>query len=253
MKTKPLYIVLLLTVAVPTQAQDTLYDTETPSTAGESTDYVEPAELSDLGAYEPQDNQERAEPAQPHGWDMMGRLDKLERESNAAGAAAPESGVQGTSRAGTYPYYAKALYGAFITFALLALFVYVMHRIRRRSPLLAGGGLAKVVGRFHLNPRASLHFVRVGDRVLILGITRENISLVSEMDAAAFDEAREETEDQTQPEKRPVDFLAHLRDNVRSINRDETDATDVQDELDSLRGEIRRLQRNLRDESREVD
>jgi len=188
---------------------------------------------------------------QKHGWDMVERLGELAQPITDA----TDMPVQETnaSENPAYPYL-KAVYGALITFALLAAFVYIMHKLRRHSPLLAGGGLAKTLGTFHLTSQASLHFVRIAGKVLVLGVTRENIALVTELDASVLETAPNQTEAQN-GDQPAASFEAQLRTRLDALSAgaDGKDKDEIERELGSLRDEIGRLRRYLREDAREMD
>lgn len=162
----------------------------------------------------------------------------------------------------------RAISGLFIVIALILLCTYLLKRFGSRTPLLAGSDLGAILGKLYLSPRASLHFVRSGGRVLVIGVTQNNISLVSEFDAAAF-EALLAPQQATEPtgqaqragasskEKDTASFLAHLKASANEL-RGEPLTGDVaqpaqspDEDIDSLRSDIARLQKYLKDNLRE--
>jgi len=70
---------------------------------------------------------------------------------------------------------------------LLVLVVYALKRFGAKTPMLAGSNLGTPMGRVHLAPRVALHYVRTGGRVLVIGVTQNDIAPVAEFDEAAFD------------------------------------------------------------------
>ncbi|MCP4639234.1 MAG: FliO/MopB family protein [bacterium] len=155
---------------------------------------------------------------------------------------------------------------------------YLLKRFGRRSPLLAGSHLGTLLGRVHLAPRVALHFVRIRDRVLVVGVTPTSISGVGEFDAALFEEA-DETETaadddgtETPPVRKKAEaFLAQLRESAAKMdaaktppaarhaepagapNRVAVEPEVEDDEIAALRDGILRLQQQIQDTSRELD
>lgn len=123
-----------------------------------------------------------------------------------------------------------------------------MMRYGRRSPLLAGSQYARVMGRVYLDPRTSVHFVSISDKVLVLGVTQSSVAHLATFDAKEFGGPESASSLATHSaEGLPRDFLATLRTSSRSI--DESPATE-DTEIVSLKGDIERLQRYLREGSR---
>ena len=150
------------------------------------------------------------------------------------------------------------LRGFFALCVVLALILFVYYGARRwgkKVPLLAGASLGSVLGRIHLERGTTLHFVRTGGRVLVVGVNGNAVSLVSDFDAAAFDsfESGPEEENEAAPPFNPDSFLAQLQASSRAVGPGlEMEQTPVDDdEIAALRGDIQRLQRYLREESRE--
>lgn len=112
---------------------------------------------------------------------------------------------------------------------------YLLRRFGKNTPLLAGGRLGEVIGRVHLAPRASLHYVRTGGRVLVVGVTPNAIHTVAEFDAEAF---ADEAPEAAAPDA-PVDFLAQLKSAQASPKPGD-------DDLGALRSEVQQLQAYLR-------
>jgi flagellar biogenesis protein FliO len=113
---------------------------------------------------------------------------------------------------------------------------YLLRRFGKNTPLLAGARLGEVLGRVHLTPRASLHYVRSGGRVLVVGVTPNGIHPVAEFDADAFAE-------ETAPDAAPVaagDFLSQLKSAQAGPK------PPVDEDLGALRSEIQQLQAYLR-------
>ncbi len=144
-------------------------------------------------------------------------------------------------------YYLRAFAAMCLVLALIVLAGYAARRFAGKSPLLAGNQLGQVLGRIHLAKGASLQFVRTGGRVLVVGLTNANISLVAEFDESAFDGFRA-AGDETEPAGAADEFLNQLRASSASIDFEGVTADD--DEIASLRGDIQRLQQYLQEETR---
>ncbi len=191
----------------------------------------------------------------PEEADFMGRLNEEidrrtaevdSREGEAfAGARVPDGGrilLQG-------------FFALCVVIALILLVYYVARRWGKKVPLLAGATLGTVLGRVHLERGSTLHFVRTGGRVLVVGVSGNAVSLVSEFDAAAFErlEAVREEEPEPAPPFNPDSFLAQLQASSQAmgpaLEMEEAQVDD--DEIAALRGDIQRLQRYLREEARE--
>ncbi len=142
--------------------------------------------------------------------------------------------------------------------AVLVLATYGARRLGQRTRILAPADLGTVLGRLYLSPKASLVFVETGGRLLVLGMTQQQITLLTEMDpgavrtaAAAPDEATDAPRHRTRDGAEPRDFMALLRE------RSETEATaraplGDEDDVAELRGDIERLKRYLAERDRDA-
>lgn len=161
------------------------------------------------------------------------------RDTPAAGGAPPDAPAA-PAPAGVGDGWAAALQ-AFFSLALLCGVIilggYLLRRYGKNTPLLAGTRLGEVIGRVHLTPRHSLHYVRTGGRVLVVGVTPAGIHPVAEFDAEVF---AEEAADAGAGAP-AADFLTHLR-TARSAPK----APPVDDDLGALREEVQQLQAYLR-------
>ena len=133
------------------------------------------------------------------------------------------------------------------TVALILLLLAAAKRWGKRSPLLAGHNLGRVMGRIALSPQASLHFVRIQDEVLVVGVTQQNVSLIQTLDAQAFeiDEAPTNVEEARGPI--PADFLSQLQSSQATLAES---STAMDEELDSLKGDLQRLKQYFQDSAR---
>ena len=124
---------------------------------------------------------------------------------------------------------------------------YIARRVARRSPLLAGGDLGTVLGRLYLAKGSVLHFVETGGRVLVVGVANDKMSLIAEFNAEEFGVQSKEEAENFDPES----FVAHLRESEEELQLRETLPRDEMEdqEIASLRGDIKRLRGFLRQES----
>jgi hypothetical protein len=118
--------------------------------------------------------------------------------------------------------------------------------------MLAGPNLGRVLGRVYLDKGTALHFVRIGDRVLVVGVNGNAISTVGEFNASTFDSGNAAPSARAQSEPfNPDSFLAELRERSLELKESAIVSPSEEDEIAALRGDIQRLQRYLRDENRE--
>lgn len=151
----------------------------------------------------------------------------------------------------------KTAFALCIVLALILLAAYLVPRmspylnrlVGRRSPLLVGSELATVLGRVPLAPNAALHFVHAGGRILLIGVTQNAVSLLTEFEGAAFERASDQETGTTQQHAVPGSFLAELQTRTQNMAGQET-ATGITDkDIASLRSEIQRLKEYLREAS----
>lgn len=159
----------------------------------------------------------------------------------------------------TDPVESKATTGPIIAFlkmiaslsfviALILVIFYFIRKVGKRTSLLAGPELGTVLGRIHLGRGSALHFVRAGGRILVVGVTNNAMSLIAEFDGDAFSEPAEESA--ASEEFNPDKFLEQLRNSSEAMKESPTKHV-KDDEIDSLRSDIQRLQEYLREESRD--
>ncbi len=173
-----------------------------------------------------------------------GLYEALEGNAEDDDGAEPRQ-APGGSLTGSYPYF-KGLWALCIVLLLIMMAYYFLKKYGRRSPLFAGPRLGTLLGKVHIAPNASLCFVRIGERVLVLGVTKESVNRVAQFDSAMFETMPEETEADSQETGPTSQFLAELRASASRMDQEEpVDADDA--EIASLRGELERLQRYLQD------
>ncbi len=189
------------------------------------------------------------EPAAPpaaeefEGWDAIrsATLSALDEVEPAGEEPGPEGPVDPARR----PFFDQLLNALSALLVVLALIVGVyvfLRRFGRRGPLAGAQPAIRHRGKFALDGRAALHTVEVGGKILVLGVTAQNVNLL-----ATFT-PEELGAEPAGVAPGPTDFLAHLRASGAPTPTAATGESEDA-ELDSLRREIERLQRHLREGS----
>jgi len=142
----------------------------------------------------------------------------------------------------------RMIIGLCVVCGLILLGGYLARRMGRHSPLLAGPRLGAVLGRVHLAPKVTLHYVKSGGRVLVIAVTPNAVSLVADFAADQFEAAAPEDapDAAAQTAAKPATFL----DQLQAIARQGA-SPENEDDLAALRGDLQRLQRYLQEGSRE--
>lgn len=218
---------------------------ETPA-SGEILQVEEPAEIPQAPGPEDTD------PAEA---DFIGRInDAIDKRTYTAESGEPPP-FSGTTTPDAMTSMWRGIFALCIVIALILIVYYGLRRWGKKVPLLAGANLGTVLGRIHLERGTTLHFLRTGGRVLIVGVNGNAVSLVADFDASAFESHGEDREGpaEAQAPFNPDGFLAQLQASSQAIGpSSKTDEVPVDDdEIAALRGDIQRLQRYLREESRE--
>lgn len=139
-----------------------------------------------------------------------------------------------------------------IVLALILLAYAAVRRWGKKVPLLAGGQYGQVLGKLYLDRGVALHFVRVRDRVLVVGVTNNSVSAVAEFSAADFGQSPGAAAGGEEETFNADSFLQQLHAHSAELVRPGEVIDSVEeDEIASLRGDIQRLQRYLREESRD--
>ncbi len=178
----------------------------------------------------------------------------MQAERSSESGAAPISERRSTSQAREISYL-KAAAALLFVLGLVVVSGYFAKKFSPHSKLLRGVSLADVLGRIYLSPRASLHFVRTGGRVLVIGVTPTQINLVAEFDAAAFEETENVTAEEQEGAEEKRSRFAQLLTMIRSRAEDKKQAEEQaailpDDSLKALREEIVRLQHYVKEMSR---
>lgn len=175
------------------------------------------------------------------------------RMGEAENAAEPQADPEGAEAEGDREFspgmaILRGIMGLGGALALYLLGVAAVRRWGKRSPLLAGQQFGRVMGRIGLSPQASLHYVRTNDEVLVVGVTQQSVSLLRTYDAADFDTALESGEPAATPPDRPQ---AHrFLDQLKDVQENNAARPGVDEELDTLKGDLQRLKQYFQDSAR---
>jgi flagellar biogenesis protein FliO len=192
----------------------------------------------------------RAEPVRtpeekPPNWDAFDAL--YEGENTDADPVAASVGQDTPPPATHFEWsqtdYLQYIGAIFFLCAAIILLGYLLRRFGKRMPAFAGPSLGKILGTVYLAPKVALHYVHSGDRILVIGVTANAMTLITEFDAATF-RGTEATDDNEKTPDELNRFKALLSDNLAAgsdaANREPED-------IAALRGDIARLQQTLRE------
>jgi flagellar biogenesis protein FliO len=190
-------------------------------------------------------------PADPLAQQVGAEMDRRDTDTPAT-STAPARALRTTVGADKLLQTVAALC---VVVALILIGSYALRRWGKRVPLLAGAHLGKVLGRLYLDRGTALHFVQVGEKVLLIGANANSISLISEYAAGAIHGRAKAsgTEISAAAPFNPDSFLAELRARSQDLAGGERLPRAEEDEIANLRGDIQRLQRYLREENREQE
>lgn len=183
-------------------------------------------------------------------------IDALNRELDEPDQVAePETVAESDDepRSG-FLYTMKTISALLAVLGLIILIGYLVRKLGKRIPLLAGAELGTILGRIYLARGTTLHFVKTGGRILVLGITNNAISLLKEFDADEFDALNASSSNKSKSTN-GEDFLAQFEERSR-ILRDPDQAARIDtedDDISSLRGDIRRLREFIKKDSGETE
>lgn len=167
---------------------------------------------------------------------------------------APPSPREETPPAGGSSITMQALKTLMVLCALCGVVIvlgYLARKYLSKTPVLAGMRLGTVLGRVYLTPKASLHYVRTGGRVLVVGVTPTGVQLLTEFAADAFDAALGAAPAPEAPEADTggPNFIEYLSAAQRPARAGTGAGAD--EDIANLRGEIQRLSEFLRESGRE--
>ena len=213
-----------------------------PPTPGEETPPAEPPSAEQHQVEQPVP--EWFKEAQESIGEAMDEEASSAAETDSAASTEDESGSRGLGQ-----NIAQSFVALLVVLALILLCVYLLKRFGKQTPLLAGSSLGTVLGRIYLSPKASLHFVKVRNTVLVVGVTPAGMSSIARLDASLFEEASGKSATSSAPNA-PGSFLAHLKSSRQTGTP--KDAENEDDEIAALRGDLARLQQYLQETSREL-
>ena len=171
--------------------------------------------------------------------------------------AAQEGLFPGRSRTAASPMRSLLIMIAALCVVLALLFGinYGLRKWGKGVPILAGPNLGKVLGRVYLDRGLTLHFVRIGERVLVIGANGNSVSTVGDFSASVFDRPASTSPESANGDApfNPDSFLAELQERTRDLRQVAGLPHAEEDEIAALRGDIQRLQRYLREENRGQD
>jgi flagellar biogenesis protein FliO len=159
--------------------------------------------------------------------------------------------------------YIKGLSALCVVLALILILGYVLKRYGKKNALFAAPSLGQPMGNVYLAPRVSVHFLRTGGKVLLIGVTQNAIARLAEFDAETFDHESFSNvpEKNAAPARNPADFLSQLKSHIYEIESGEkptngnalktkpTAGADDDADIASLRNDIERLQKYLKENS----
>jgi flagellar biogenesis protein FliO len=187
--------------------------------------------VADIGAeMAEQDASEQAEPT----------------EATPEGIVAEENPLPSPARSA-----AQALVALSFTLILILLIYAAARRWGKRTPLLAGQQLARVIGRVGLSPQASLHFVQTNGEVLVIGVTQQQVSLLRTFDANDFGTPADAPVEirPDAPNEPAASFMNQLKASRAAMGLEAA----VDEDLDQLKGELQRLKQYFQDSTRGRD
>ena len=76
--------------------------------------------------------------------------------------------------------YIKVFFLLLLVVALILFAVWALKKIAPQFNRSAGSGIFKVVASYYLAPKKSLYLVQLGNRLLLLGVTDDNINLLAD-------------------------------------------------------------------------
>ncbi len=198
-----------------------------------------------------------SEPVDAAEADLIGRInDEIDRRAGADDAEG-RTVFPGRAQPDAMSSLMRAIFALSVVLALILFVYYGVRKWGRNVPLLAGSSLGTVLGRIHLERGTTLHFLRTGGRVLIVGVNGNAVSLVADFEAAEFESAGADSPAELSEAPAPFNpdsFLEQLQASSRTMESPYSFANETpidDDEIAALRGDIQRLQRYLREESRE--
>jgi flagellar biogenesis protein FliO len=146
----------------------------------------------------------------------------------------------------------KMLMGLSVVLAMILIVYSLVRRFGKHVPALSGLQLGQVLGQVHLTRTATLHYVKSGGRILVIGVNEAGVNLVAEFDEVAFDTQYPDMD--VQGSFDPDTFVQELKGQSASMRGEEVSLESggmKDDEISALRGDLHRLQEYLQDETRD--
>ncbi len=147
----------------------------------------------------------------------------------------------------------RMVVGLSVVLAMILILYYLARRYGKNMPALSGYQLGQVVGQVHLTRTATLHYVKSGGRILVIGVNDGGVNLVAEYDESAF--ATISGAPPVQGQFDPDSFVDELKQQTAVMRGEDTltNKSEVfqDDDISALRGDINRLQDYLQEENRE--
>ena len=137
-----------------------------------------------------------------------------------------------------------------VVVGLILLIGVLARKYAGRTPLLMGQQLGRVVGRVGLGPRAAIHYVHTGGRILVIGVTQNSVTPVAEFEEEAFEGILAGDAQPAAGRPAPENFLQALNA-ATGKSKPEPSAAASDDELDQLRSDLQRLRHYLREGGRD--
>ncbi|MFP4172957.1 MAG: FliO/MopB family protein [Candidatus Hydrogenedentota bacterium] len=185
-------------------------------------------------------------------------------EDPATGAANPEEpGDTGPGRflPDLARPYIQTILALLIVLGVFILLAYGLRRLGQRTSVFPQSNVASVIGRVYLTPRVSLHFIRTGDKVLVVGVGQNEPSLLTEFPADSFEQQQmpaqgfsatgQESRENAGQQRPGEEFWAELQAKTRELTRDEQNPSSDTADVNSLRDDIQRLRKTLQESSRD--
>ena len=79
-----------------------------------------------------------------------------------------------------------------LSLAFIAVVLYLAARVAKKRGLGQGNGLIEVVARQRMGRTSTVNVVRIGDVVLVVGATEEQVTLLAEVDAETIEQSLRE-------------------------------------------------------------
>ena len=262
----------LLILACASSAQETKAGAEFEEVSAPQVNLQLAPESADAPPAEPGTPQETAPvpgtnaptPATPEAADSLDKLwaehqssldEALGQTPGASDAGAAQSSAAGRSTARSFLQGGVAFC---VVIALILIAYYLLNRYGKKTPIFAGASLGQILGRLHLSSKAMLYFVRVKDKVLVVGVSTNEVTRIAEFDAALFESTVEPVLPQAATKPAKQSFIQELKEQTQpkapAVAPQPAPAEPpVDDEIAALRNDLERLQQYLQESSRDTE